>query len=123
MAANVQLVKPTPQLREQYLAFYQEWKDSGEDFVPWVIGKDPTDFEAMLQFLDDNANGRNLPDGWVPSSTYWMVDESRRVVGAVDIRHGLTDGLFNSGGHIGYGIRPSERGKGYAAKLLAQALI
>jgi len=122
MTANVQLVKPARQLREEYLTFYQEWKDSGEDMVPWVIERDPSDFEAMLQFLDDNENGRNLPDGWIPSSTYWLIDDSRRVVGAVNIRHSLTDRLLNSGGHIGYGIRPSERRKGYATKLLAQAL-
>ena len=41
---------------------------------------------------------------------------------AVNIRHSLTEHLFNAGGHIGYGIRPSERRKGYATKLLALSL-
>lgn len=43
-------------------------------------------------------------------------------MGAVNIRHSLTKHLFNAGGHIGYGIRPSERRKGYATKLLALSL-
>ncbi len=43
-------------------------------------------------------------------------------MGAVNIRHSLTEHLFNAGGHIGYGIRPSERRKGYATKLLALSL-
>jgi predicted acetyltransferase len=30
--------------------------------------------------------------------------------------------LFNFGGHIGYGIRPSERKKGYASLMLSLAL-
>jgi predicted acetyltransferase len=34
----------------------------------------------------------------------------------------LNEDLLNSGGHIGYGIRPSERRKGYGAKMLALAL-
>jgi predicted acetyltransferase len=118
----VNLVMPSIELREPYLAFYEDWIHSGEDMVPWVISKDPSDFGKMLQFLDENDRGLNIPEGWVPSSTYWLVAEGSKVVGAVNIRHRLTDGLMNSGGHIGYGIRPSERRKGYAVKLLSQAL-
>jgi predicted acetyltransferase len=58
----------------------------------------------------------------VQSSTFWLVVDNRKVVGAVNIRHELTEKLFNCGGHIGYGIRPSERQKGYATKLLTLAL-
>src|SRR5699024_69328 len=46
----------------------------------------------------------------------------KRIIGAVNIRHQLTEVLFNSGGHIGYGIRPTERRKGYATKLLSLSL-
>jgi predicted acetyltransferase len=93
-----------------------------ERLYPWVISKDPADFQSMVQFLLDNEQGENLPEGWIPDSTYWLVTEDQQVVGAVNIRHALTDKLLNSGGHIGYGIRPSERRKGYATKLLALAL-
>lgn len=65
---------------------------------------------------------KNLPENWVPDSTFWLVTDNNRVVGAVNIRHGLSEKLFNCGGHVGYGIRPSERRKGYATKLLALAL-
>jgi predicted acetyltransferase len=84
-----------------------------ERLYPWVISKDPADFQSMVQFLLDSENGENLPEGWVPDSTYWLVTEDQQIVGAVNIRHTLTDKLLNSGGHIGYGIRPSERRKGY----------
>lgn len=43
-------------------------------------------------------------------------------MGAVNIRHRLNEKLLNSGGHIGYGIRPSERRMGYASVLLALTL-
>jgi predicted acetyltransferase len=122
MAENVQLVKPTLELRNEYLDFYQEWKDSGEDMVPWVISKDPSDFQGMVQFLFNNEKGENLPENWVPDSTFWLVTDNKKVVGAVNIRHRLTEKLFNCGGHIGYGIRPSERRKGYATKLLSLTL-
>jgi predicted acetyltransferase len=60
MVENVQLVKPTVNLRNEYLDFYQEWKDSGEDMVPWVISKDPSDFQGMVQFLLNNEKGEKL---------------------------------------------------------------
>jgi predicted acetyltransferase len=63
-----------------------------------------------------------LPEGWVRDSTYWLVTENNRIVGAVNIRHQLTEMLLNCGGHIGYGIRPSERQKGYATQILALSL-
>ncbi|KOP67416.1 GCN5 family acetyltransferase [Bacillus sp. FJAT-18019] len=120
MAVN--LVKPSAEFKDEYLSFYQDWKDSQEDMVPWVIARDPGDFDDMLQFLNNNEQGINIPEGWVKDSTYWLVTESKRVVGAVNIRHKLSEKLFNSGGHIGYGIRPSERQKGYATQLLSLAL-
>jgi predicted acetyltransferase len=119
---TVNLVKPTIKLKDEYLSFYQEWKESNEDMLPWVITKDPQDFEGMIEFLINNEKGVNLPEGWVRDSTYWLVTESNRIVGAVNIRHQLTEKLLNCGGHIGYGIRPSERQKGYATELLALAL-
>ncbi|EEK43924.1 MULTISPECIES: GNAT family N-acetyltransferase [Bacillus] len=119
---NVSLLTPTIDLQEEYLDFYNEWKDSGETMIPWVITKDPSNFPAMVQELLDAHNGINLPDSWVPDSTYWLVTDHNRIVGAVNIRHSLTEHLFNAGGHIGYGIRPSERRKGYATKLLALSL-
>lgn len=109
-------------LESEYQSFYREWKESGEDMIPWVISKDPSNFQEMIQFLLDSENGINLPENWVPDSTFWLVNEDKKVIGAVNIRHQLTDKLFNCGGHIGYGIRPSERRKGYATKLLSLSL-
>ncbi|WP_394217629.1 GNAT family N-acetyltransferase [Halobacillus trueperi] len=117
------LVEPTIELEESYHCFYNEWKDSGEPMIPWVIEKDPTDFQAMVQELHNDAKGIDLPEGFVPGSTYWLVDGKNNVLGAVNIRHSLTEPLRNAGGHIGYGIRPSERRKGYATELLRLSLL
>lgn len=119
---NVSLLTPTTDLQDEYLDFYNEWKDSGDTMIPWVISKDPSNFPAMVQELLDAHNGVNLPQSWVPDSTYWLVTDNNRIVGAINIRHSLTEHLFNAGGHIGYGIRPSERRKGYATKLLELSL-
>ncbi|MBE1556083.1 GNAT family N-acetyltransferase [Sporosarcina limicola] len=120
---NVRLVKPTIELQDEYMSFYEEWGGSGEEFIPWVIGKDPTDFGEMVKELQNAEKGIGLRPGWVPDTTYWLVNSERRVLGAVNIRHDLTEHLRNVGGHIGYGIRPSERKKGFATKVLELSLV
>lgn len=120
---NLKLVKPTIDLKDEYISFYQDWKEAGGEMVPWVISKDPADFRAMLNFLSNQENGINLPEGWVPDSTFWLVNEYNQILGAVNIRHRLSPFLRQAGGHIGYGIAPSEREKGYAKSLLKLALV
>ncbi|MFK7693607.1 GNAT family N-acetyltransferase [Paenibacillus sp. HJGM_3] len=122
MTESVALVRPSVEYQDAYMAFYREWVGSGEDMVPWVISRDPSDFQAMVEWLLANETDERLPEGRVPDSTYWLITASGRVVGAVNIRHRLTEKLFQRGGHIGYGIRPSARRCGYATKLLALAL-
>lgn len=121
---NVRLVEPSMAYRHAYMDFYEDWMTEGTDaVVPWVVAQDPQDFEAYLAFLSSADSEEKLKDdAFVPHSTYWLINESEEVVGAVNIRHRLNEKLLNSGGHIGYGIRPSRRGKGYASLQLAEAL-
>ena len=118
----VKLIKPTVVLESAYLDFYEEWKQTGEEMIPWVIAKDPSDFPAMVRSLLDAEKGIGLQEGWVPDSTFWLVDDNNRILGVANIRHALTEHLMNAGGHIGYGIRPTERKKGYATQLLKLSL-
>ena len=116
------LARPTMDLKEEYIDFYQEWKESGEEMIPFVIKKSPVNFQSMLDYLSDCEKGIEPPESWIPeSSTYWLIDNNE-MVGVVNIRHRLTEALFKTGGHIGYGIRPSKRRKGYATQILSLAL-
>ena len=77
------------------------------------------DYESWLEKI---TNARTAADtGWVNCSTYFLF-VGGRLVGTIQIRHTLNDELMRVGGHIGYGIRPSERRKGYGTKMLALAL-
>ena len=59
----------------------------------------------------------------MPDSTFFLLDEERdRLLGAVNIRHYLSEYLLKHGGHIGDGIRPSERRKGYGTEMIRLAL-
>ena len=62
--------------------------------------------------------------GRVPATTYFNIRESdNKIIGMVNFRHSLNERLRKIGGHIGYGIRPTERRKGYAKIQLYLALL
>ena len=71
------------------------------------------DYEGWLKKLDlDYIQVPN--EERVPGRTYFLVRESdSRIVGMINIRLALNERLSHYGGHIGYSIRPTERGKGY----------
>jgi predicted acetyltransferase len=84
-----------------------------------IFAADPSDFDAYVASLEPLP----VPAGRVPNSVFFLLDEkSGRLLGAVDIRHELNDWLLAHGGHIGDGIRPSERGRGLGTRLVALAL-
>lgn len=119
---ELRLIKPDVGMEEAYVGFRQEWLDKGEANMPTVLQEDASDFAALVARLEAAEQGAGLPDGWVPYSTYWLVNGGGRILGVVTIRHRLNSFLNHIGGHIGYGIRPAERGKGYAVRMLALAL-
>lgn len=108
-------------MKEQYMDFYLEWNTAGEKMNPGILRKmDPNLFEEMVNALHEIEIGKR--EGHVPESVYFLVNEKNRILGAVTIRHSLTERMFNTEGHIGAGIRPSERRNGYATKILELAL-
>lgn len=78
------------------------------------------DYEGWLQKLEDY---KQPTEDRVPALTYFLVRESdNKIIGMVNIRLYLNESLRREGGHIGYGIRPSERRKGYNKINLYRAL-
>ncbi|MGD6817041.1 GNAT family N-acetyltransferase [Metabacillus sp. 84] len=118
----LKLVEPDERYREEYMDFYRDWIHSGEKVVPWVVSEDPSDFFDYIQELKAQKLEENAPENFVPHSTYWLLTESGKLVGAANVRHRLNEYLRIRGGHIGYGIRPSERKKGYATAILSMTL-
>ncbi len=114
------LVRLTEAYREPLSDMMAEWEASGERIIPWSIRKnDWRDFPRYLRELDV----KEPRDGLVPDVTYFVLDTERNIfVGAVNIRLRLSERLLRDGGHIGDGIRPSERGKGFGTEAVRLAL-
>lgn len=117
---NLKLVKATKQYQNQIIAMLEDWYASGEKIVPYAIRRlDYHDFEQYCAGLEV----KQAAEGIVPDSTFFCLDVDRTImVGAVNIRHYLNDSLLRNGGHIGDGVRPSERRKGIATKMIGLAL-
>ncbi len=70
-------------------------------------------YEGWLDKLQEDYT-RIANEMKVPARTYFLVRSSdSRIVGMINIRLALNEKLKKYGGHIGYSIRPTERGKGY----------
>ena len=111
---DLELTLPSKDLKEQILQYKEEHFRFGDMSVHGSGG---------LAYFDDF-------DKWLEHveeiSPHTSVFFSRRVsdgklVGCTKIHHSLTEELM-SGGHIAYGIRPSERQKGYGTEQLALCL-
>lgn len=105
-------------------AYLREFIDSGSEINGMGDLDKYDDYDEWLRVTKDCRLGKNLPDGYVGASEYFLIRrEDDKIVGMANIRHELNDFLVRTGyGHIGYGIRPDERRKGYATAILAMAL-
>lgn len=122
---NIELVKLSHEYKDMFFDMMTEWTEDIEknhtNTSPWMIFRnDFHDFDYYLENLEIKEGAEN---GWIPDTTLFCLDRDRNIlVGAVNIRHYLNDNLLQAGGHIGDGIRPSERRKGYATAMIALAL-
>ncbi len=121
----LQLIKPSKQYYKQYKEMMDEWNMEGSRIAPWPLHlRYHTEeyFKEMLDRVEEVEKGENLGE-YASSSTYWLYeDETNTLLGASNLRHYLTEDGLKLWGHIGYGIRPSERKKGYATELLKMTM-
>ncbi len=121
---KLRLVKPDLPYFDLYNDMMSEWTASNTRIAPWFLGEpfESIDkFAGFVRMLDDCENA-NVDERYSSTSSYFVLDENGGLIGASSLRHYLTVAGFNSWGHIGYGVRPSERLKGYATQILRMTL-
>ena len=100
--------------KDDAIAYIREFIDFGSE-INGSGGLDRylDDYEGWLEKL--NLDYSRVPDeDKVPARTFFLIRESdSRIVGMINIRLTLNERLKHYGGHMGYSIRPAERGKGY----------
>ena len=62
--------------------------------------------------MEDEEYAKSV--GRCQGKTFLLIRESdNKIVGTINVRWNLSEEMLQFGGHIGYGIRPTERRKGY----------
>ena len=117
----MELVFPTINMKQAALGYRQEHFDHGETDIHGDGGLDYAEtYEEWLEKINADLT-YTTDESRVPASIWFAVADGE-IVGVIQVRHVLNTHLRNDGGHIGYGVRPSRRRKGYATQMLALAL-
>lgn len=117
------LIKPDESLAgeiESYRSVFLAVSDSIEGAGPLQRMERAEDW---LRFNQDAEDPIKKPSFWVVSEQFAYVRVSDgRIVGMIQFRHEFNDFLRDFGGNIGYSVRPDERRKGYATRMLKACL-
>ena len=105
--------------KDMLMAYVSEHRANGENSISASVGMLSGEYADWVETMHRNASLGN--EEWGRSLMYLCLDDDR-LIGLLSIRYELPDSLRKKLGDIGYGVRPSERNKGYATEMLRYAL-
>ncbi|MGX7348821.1 GNAT family N-acetyltransferase [Dolosicoccus paucivorans] len=100
-------------------ALKQEFIQDGSSMDGSMNLKETEDIHQWLKEVKAMESKKTCPKNLVPHTLLLCIDKStNEIIGSIQVRHELNDFLSRFGGHIGYSVRPTQRQKGYATKML-----
>lgn len=99
--------------------YAEEHRRNGEYELSAGLGLENMPYGNWLEMIRTNAAEGDPV--WGRSLLYLRLDEGR-LIGLLNVRYDLPKELSEKYGDIGYGVRPSERGKGHATEMLLYGL-
>ena len=123
MSDKIKLIKPCLKLESQFMDMVQDFVIAGEELNHLEFQFSLENFPTYVRNCKKWEAGIDLPDGWVPTSTFWLIRQNNIMIGTSSLRHKLNDKLRVFGGHIGYKISPAQRQKGYGTTILKLTLV
>jgi predicted acetyltransferase len=115
---SLNLVRYDEVNEEKYIDYISEWETHNEKVIPSAARREGRSFSEMMIKWREDETEIPVSKGFVPATLYFLTDESGRILGGIHFRHYLNERLRQDGGHIGFGVRKSERQKGYAHEML-----
>ena len=119
---EIKLTMPSLEYGEDIFRFRQELIEANDvdSFAGCGSLRKCTNITEYLNIISKWMSANTCPDSNVPSDSYIAVRvKDNKIVGIIDFRHHIDHPILGLwGGHIGYTVRPSERGKGIAKEML-----
>lgn len=107
---------------EKAYELQSSFQEDENGFVNNAYGYTFAEFAKYVEECKKHSAGIGLQEGYVPDTIFVLVDDEENYVGIFNLRHYLNDFLESGPGHIGYGIAPAYRRRGYATKGLSLVL-
>ena len=126
MTDIIKLIDPCPEYADEIWAFRAEILEKDADNEDQFAGcmslnscRSAEEWIHICELRKSEETCREVGTE-VPSNTYLAIRQNdNRLVGIIDLRHHINHPILGTwGGHCGYSVRPSERGKGYAKEML-----
>jgi predicted acetyltransferase len=114
------LMLPDISHSEKYEDMMEEWLGHRGRIHPGALRNNGAPYERWLKWMRDDQSPDTCPEGSPPQTLYFCF-VGEELVGAVTVRHCLNEKTAVDGGHIGLGIRPGSRMRGYGVQALVLA--
>lgn len=123
MGDNIKLVVPILEHKKIALDFKNEFFAYGEKIINGSEMLDQIEsYEQWLAGVTNNKSKDTVDANWVLTDTFFAIrEDDNKLIGIIDLRHSLNE-LLKDFGHIGYSVRPTGRGKGYATNMLKEVI-